>query len=52
MYSWDKAAHSSHSGSHSGDEHAEAPPATQPTGAVQAVQVALDRRDNGGESGR
>jgi hypothetical protein len=48
MYSWDKAAHSSHSG----DEHAEAPPATQPTGAVQAVQVALDRRDNGGESGR
>jgi hypothetical protein len=45
MYSWDQAGHS-------GDDKAEAPQATQPTRAVQAVQVALDRRDNGGESGR
>jgi hypothetical protein len=51
MYAWDQAAHSAPSG----DEHTEPSQtlrATQPTRAVQAVQVALDRRDNGGESGR
>jgi hypothetical protein len=51
MYSWDQAARSAHSG-RSGDDHAEAAPATNPAPAVQAVQVALDRRDNGGEAGR
>lgn len=44
MYSWDQAGKT--------DDKAEAPQTTQPTRAVQAVQVALDRRDNGGESGR
>jgi hypothetical protein len=54
MYSWDRA-HSSTKAAHSGrsnDERTEANQSTQPTRAVQAVQVALDRRDNGGESGR
>jgi hypothetical protein len=47
MYSWDQAGRSAHSG----DDKAEAARSTQPTREVQAVQVALDRRDNGGESG-
>jgi hypothetical protein len=60
MYSWDQAAHpgsANHSASakasgRSADDHAETGPATAPTRAVQAVQVSLDRRDNGGEASR
>jgi hypothetical protein len=64
MYSWDQAAPSG-SAQHTGstkpsgrpaDDHNEpapAPgPAAAPTRAAQAVQVALDRRDNGGEASR
>ena len=42
MYAWDQPASSA-------DEHAE--PSTGASRAVQAVQVALDRRDNGGDAG-
>jgi hypothetical protein len=51
MYSWDQPA----------DEHSEQPKTTasgdsraasgKTTSPTQAVQVALDRRDNGGDSG-
>ena len=53
MYSWDQANHSGSTqpSGRSADDHAEAAPAT-PTRAAQAVQVALDRRDNGGEASR
>ena len=51
MYSWDQQAGAA-------DERAERPapaPAQQPPGddgrAARAVQVALDRRDNGGDAG-
>ena len=49
MYSWDQPAGAA-------DERAERPaPAPQPAGddgrAARAVQVALDRRDNGGDAG-
>ena len=60
MYSWDQASHSgsAQTSSRSADDHAEATPAAAtptPAGATpaaQAVQVALDRRDNGGEASR
>ncbi|MGH3158234.1 MAG: hypothetical protein ACRDNF_16890 [Streptosporangiaceae bacterium] len=48
MYSWDQAPRSARSG----DDRAETGSATNPMQAVQAVQVALDRRDNGGEAGQ
>ena len=53
MYSWDQANHSGSAqpSSRSADDHAEAGQ-TAPTRAAQAVQVALDRRDNGGEASR
>lgn len=55
MYSWDQAKHSAFSAGKTpygqGEEHAEAAQTVKPARAVQAVQVALDRRDNGGESG-
>ena len=43
MYSWDKAAPA--------DEHRDPPPARDDDdSAARAVQVALDRRDNGGDA--
>jgi hypothetical protein len=60
MYSWDRpssAGQTRHAHAHSGHsngertENTQTAQTTQPTRAVQAVQVALDRRDNGGESG-
>jgi hypothetical protein len=53
MYSWDQASHSGSAkpSSRSADDHAETTPAAAAR-AAQAVQVALDRRDNGGEASR
>jgi hypothetical protein len=45
MYAWDQAPAS---GSQN-DDHADTVAVSEP---VQAVQVALDRRDNGGEASR
>ena len=51
MYTWNEPASPA-------DEHAEASPVAEPSPAVpaapvaEAVQVALDRRDNGGAAAR
>ena len=48
MYTWNEPASPA-------DEHAEASPAAEPSPAgpvAEAVQVALDRRDNGGAAAR
>ena len=61
MYSWDQAApsgsaqpsgRSAERSGRSADDHGTAAQAAAPTRAAQAVQVALDRRDNGGEASR
>ena len=51
MYAWDRSARETAPADESSEnsensDHAEASPEPQP--AVRAVQIALDRRDNGG----